>query len=156
MCNSHNEVALYNIPGGVVDREEISAAVQRELTVFARRVRGVPERLHAELPFVAYSMLSSIDAVDGCRSVDLASLYRLDKSTVSRQVGDLERRGLVARSSGPARGQVLTVTPAGRAVLQEAAATRQAELASRVAGWSDEELAAFAAALQRYNAAEPD
>jgi DNA-binding MarR family transcriptional regulator len=139
-----------------VDRNEIAARVQRELTVFARRVRGVPERLHAELPFVAYSMLSSIDALEGCRSVDLASLYRLDKSTVSRQVGDLERRGLVSRTSGPARGQVLSVTPAGRALLEEAAATRQAELASRVAAWSDGELAAFAAALQRYNAAEPD
>jgi DNA-binding MarR family transcriptional regulator len=141
-----------------VDREEIAAAVQRELTVFARRVRGVPQRVHQELPFVAYSMLSSIDAVPDCRSVDLASLYRLDKSTVSRQVGDLERRGLVVRTSDPAhgRGQVLVVTPAGRALLQDAAAARQAELARRVAAWSDDELAAFAAALQRYNAAEPD
>ena len=141
-----------------MERDEIAAAVQRELTVFARRVRGVPERLHQELPFVAYSMLSSIDATDGCRSVDLVALYRLDKSTVSRQVGDLERRGLVARTAGPSRGrgQLLVVTPAGRALLHEAAATRQAELASRVAAWSDEELAAFAAALQRYNAAEPD
>jgi DNA-binding MarR family transcriptional regulator len=137
-------------------RDEIAAAVQRELTVFARRVRGVPQ--HQELPFVAYSMLSSIDAADGCRSVDLAALYRLDKSTVSRQVGDLEHRGLVTKKADPerGRGQVLTVTPAGRALLQEAAATRQAELARRVATWSDEELAAFAAALQRYNAAEPD
>jgi DNA-binding MarR family transcriptional regulator len=141
-----------------VNRAEIAAAVQRELTVFARRVRGVPQRLQEELPFVAYSMLSFIDAAEGCRSVDLAAFYRLDKSTVSRQVGDLERRGLVIRAIDPARGrgQVLTVTPAGRALLQDAAATRQAELARRVAAWSDEELAAFAAALQRYNAAEPD
>jgi DNA-binding MarR family transcriptional regulator len=138
-----------------VDRDEIAAAVQRELTVFARRVRGAP---HQELPFVAYSMLSSIDAAGGCRSVDLAALYRLDKSTVSRQVGDLERRGLVTRKADPerGRGQVLTVTPAGRALLQDAATTRQAELAGRVAAWTDDELAAFAAALQRYNAAEPD
>jgi DNA-binding MarR family transcriptional regulator len=138
-----------------MDRDEIAAAVQRELTVFARRVRGVPPQ---ELPFVAYSMLSSIAAAEGCRSVDLAALYRLDKSTVSRQVGDLERRGLVRKRADPerGRGQVLGVTPAGQALLQDAAATRQAELARRVAAWSDEELAAFAAALQRYNAAEPD
>jgi DNA-binding MarR family transcriptional regulator len=141
-----------------MDREEIAAAVQRELTVFARRVRGMPQRMHQELPFVAYSMLSSIDATDGCRSVDLVTLYRLDKSTVSRQIGDLERRGLVTKKADPdrGRGQVLTVSPAGRALLQDAATTRQAELGRRVATWSDEELAAFAAALQRYNAAEPD
>jgi DNA-binding MarR family transcriptional regulator len=141
-----------------MDRDQIAAAVQRELTVFARRVRGVPQRMAQELPFVAYSMLSSIDDADGCRSVDLAALYRLDKSTVSRQVGDLQRRGLVTKRTDPerGRGQVLAVTPAGRALLRDAAATRQAELARRVAAWSDEELAAFAAALQRYNAAEPD
>jgi DNA-binding MarR family transcriptional regulator len=101
---------------------------------------------------------TSIEAGDGRRSVDLATLYRLDKSTVSRQVGDLERRGLVTRSADPAggRGQVLTVTAAGRALLREAAAARQAELAERVADWTDAELAAFASALQRYNVAEPE
>ena len=57
-----------------MDRGELAAAVQRELTVFARRVRGVPQRMTQELPFVAYSMLSSIDDVDGCRSVDLNRL----------------------------------------------------------------------------------
>jgi DNA-binding MarR family transcriptional regulator len=143
---------------GAVARDEISASVQRELTVFARRVRGLPSRLHQQLPFVAYSMLSSIEARDDCRSVDLAELYRLDKSTVSRQVGDLERRGLVVRGPDPAggRGQVLQVTDAGRALLEEAAARQRAELARRVTDWSDAELAAFASALQRYNAAEPD
>ncbi|MEU2348856.1 MarR family transcriptional regulator [Modestobacter sp. NPDC049651] len=140
-------------------REELTAAVQRELTVFARRVRRQPQRLRQELPFVAWSMLSSIDGAEGTRAVDLATRFRLDKSTVSRQVGDLERRGLVVRGQGPAgggRGQVLRLTPAGRRLLDEAAATRRTELARRVAGWSEDELAAFAAALQRYNAAEPD
>jgi DNA-binding MarR family transcriptional regulator len=141
-----------------VAREELTDAVQRELAVFARRVRRQPQRLRQELPFVAWSMLSSIDGAEGTRAVDLATRFRLDKSTVSRQVGDLERRGLVVREPGPAggRGQVLRLTSAGRRLLDEAAATRRAELARRVAGWSEDELAAFAAALQRYNAAEPD
>ncbi|MGY2079531.1 MarR family winged helix-turn-helix transcriptional regulator [Modestobacter sp. SYSU DS0657] len=137
-------------------RDQLAAAVQRELTVFARRVRGLPQRLDQELSFVAHSMLSSIDAAGGCRGVDLAALYRLDKSTVSRQVGDLERRGLVARGPAGGRGRLLRVTAAGQRVLAEAAAAQRAELARRVAAWSDDELAAFASALQRYNAAEPD
>ena len=73
--------------------------------LFARRVRALSARLHPDLPFVAYSLLSSIDAVDGCRAVDLAALYRLDKSTVSRQVADLEQRGLVSREPDPAGGR---------------------------------------------------
>jgi len=141
-----------------VARAELAEAVQRELTVFARRVRRQPQRLGQEVSFVAWSMLSSIDGEAGTRAVDLAGRYRLDKSTVSRQVGDLERRGLVERATDPAggRGQVLRLTAAGRRLLDEAAATQRTELARRVAAWDDDELAAFAAALQRYNAAEPD
>ena len=138
--------------------DESTEAIHRELNVLARRVRSEAHRLHPDLSFVAYTLLGHVQSTGGCRAVDLAGLYQLDKSTVSRQVGDLERRGLVTRKADPerGRGQVLTVTPAGRALLQDAAATRQAELAGRVAAWTDDELAAFAAALQRYNAAEPD
>ena len=104
------------------DTDDVRAEVQRELTVFARRIRASSAQLHPDLPFVAYSMLSHIDTTGGCRSVDLVRLYRLDRSTVSRQVADLEHRGLVTRSPDPAggRGVLLQVTPAGAALLEEA------------------------------------
>jgi DNA-binding MarR family transcriptional regulator len=133
---------------------DMGAQVQRELTVFARRIRASSARLHPDLPFVAYSMLSHIDATGGCRSVDLVHLYRLDKSTVSRQVGDLEARGLVSRSSDPAggRGQLLRVTPAGADLLDEAAGRRRAELDRRLAAWDPADVEVFARLLRRYNA----
>jgi DNA-binding MarR family transcriptional regulator len=129
------------------------AAVQRELTVFARRTRALSARLHPELPFVAYSMLSHLAATGGCRSVDLVSVYRLDKSTVSRQIADLERRGLVRRAPAPAggRAQLLTVTDEGAALLADAARRQRAELDRRLADWSAEEVAEFARLLSRYN-----
>jgi leader peptidase (prepilin peptidase)/N-methyltransferase len=72
-------------------------------------------------------------------------------------VGDLERCRLVTRSADPAggRGQVLTVTAAGRGLLREAAAARQSESAERVTDRTDADLAAFASALQRHNVANP-
>jgi DNA-binding MarR family transcriptional regulator len=99
-------------------------------------------------------MLSHIEAAGGCRSVDLVRLYRLDKSTVSRQVADLERRGLVERSPDPAggRGVLLQVTPRGAELLEEAARLRRTELDRRLAGWSRDDAAAFARLLRRYNA----
>jgi DNA-binding MarR family transcriptional regulator len=132
---------------------EVAGEVQRELTVFARRVRALSARLHPELPFVAYSMLSHIQAEGGCRSVDLVAVYRLDKSTVSRQIADLARRGLVDRSPDPAggRGQMLTVTSAGAALLEEAARRQRAELDRRLADWTPAEAAEFARLLRRYN-----
>jgi DNA-binding MarR family transcriptional regulator len=130
--------------------------VQRELTVFARRVRALTARLHPELPFVAYSLLSHIEATGGCRAVDLAAHYGLDKSTVSRQIADLERRGLVARAPDPAggRARVLRVSAAGRELLAEADRRHRAELDRRLADWSPREVEVFARLLRRYNDGE--
>ena len=132
---------------------DIGAEVQRELTVFSRRIRALSARLHPDLSFVAYSMLSQIGASGGCRSVDLVHLYRLDKSTVSRQVADLERRGLIERTADPAggRGQLLAVTSSGARLLDEAARGQREELDRRLADWSSEELRVFARLLRRYN-----
>jgi DNA-binding MarR family transcriptional regulator len=137
----------------VVRDTDGGAQVQRELTVFARRIRASSAQLHPDLPFVAYSLLSHLEASGGCRAVDLVRLYRLDKSTVSRQVADLEQRGLVRRSADPAggRGQVLTVTERGAALLEDAGRLQRAELDRRLAGWSREDVETFARLLRRYN-----
>jgi|tagenome__1003787_1003787.scaffolds.fasta_scaffold20937032_3 DNA-binding MarR family transcriptional regulator len=128
-----------------------AAEVQRELTVFARRVRANGGRWHPELPFVAHSLLSEIAATGGCRAVDLVHLYQLDKSTVSRQVADLEERGLVVRVGG-GRGRLLQASEAGSALLAEAARAQREELERRVADWEPGRLAEFAGLLRRFNA----
>jgi DNA-binding MarR family transcriptional regulator len=81
------------------------------------------------------------------------NLYRLDKSTVSRQVADLERRGLVDRVAGPEGGrpQALQVTPAGAELLADAARLQRAELDSRLVDLSQAEVREFARLLRRYN-----
>jgi DNA-binding MarR family transcriptional regulator len=137
----------------VVRDTDVGTAVQRELTVFARRIRASSAQLHPDLPFVAYSLLSHLEATGGCRAVDLVHLYRLDKSTVSRQVADLERRGLVGRvpDPGPGRGQLLRITEQGAALLEDAGRLQRAELDRRLAGWSREDAETFARLLRRYN-----
>jgi DNA-binding MarR family transcriptional regulator len=129
------------------------ADVQRQLAVFSRRVRAVSAQLHPELPFVAYSMLSHIAATCGSRAVDLAALFQLDKSTVSRQIGDLERQGLIERTPAPpgGRAQLLHVTPAGAAALSEATHRQRTALAQRLVDWEPEEIVDFARLLRRYN-----
>jgi DNA-binding MarR family transcriptional regulator len=127
--------------------------IHRELNVLARRVRSEAHRLHPDLSFVAYTLLGHVHATGGCRAVDLATLYQLDKSTVSRQVADLERRGLLERAPG-GRGRLLRVTAAGRARLDAAAAGQRAALARRLDGWDAAHLAAFAGHLERYNASD--
>src|SRR3954471_12938503 len=150
-CNSSS--CILQLSEGVVPVSldtEAAAEVQRELTVFARRIRASSAQVHPDLPFVAYSMLSRIDATGGCRAVDLVRLYRLDKSTVSRQVADLEDRGLVERSPDPAggRGVLLRVTPQGARLLDEAVRMQRAELDRRLTDWRPDDVEAFARLLR--------
>ena len=135
--------------------DDALAAIHRELNAFARRIRGNVTRLHPDLSFVAYTVLAHVQASGTCRAADLVAYYGLDKSTVSRQVTELERRGLLepAPPAPGARGQQLQVSPEGRERLARAAARQRQALEERVAGWSPHDLAAFADYLRRFNAA---
>ncbi|WP_199486801.1 MarR family winged helix-turn-helix transcriptional regulator [Actinomadura logoneensis] len=137
-------------------RDEALETIRWELTALARRARAVAGRSHPELSLVAYSLLSHLSETGGCRAVDLADYFLLDKSTVSRQVAALERLGLVERHADPARGrgQRLVPTEAGSALLEDAVRRRHAAIIERLQDWSDDDLARFAEYLVRYNAAE--
>ncbi|WNI23732.1 MarR family winged helix-turn-helix transcriptional regulator [Streptomyces sp. ITFR-16] len=141
------------------EREESLDVIQRELTAFARRARAAAARLHPELPLVSYTLLSHIEDQQGCRATDLAAHYMLDKSTVSRQVSTLEKLGLVERHPDPDdhRIQVLHPTEAGTRALASTQASRRAAYQERLAEWTAEDLARFAAYLLRYNTTgDPD
>ncbi|GAA3012542.1 MarR family winged helix-turn-helix transcriptional regulator [Streptomyces fulvorobeus] len=136
-------------------REESLDVIQRELTAFARRARSAAARLHPELPLVSYTLLAHIDEQHGCRAADLAAHYMLDKSTVSRQIGALEKLGMVERHPDPAdhRIQVLRPTQAGTQALAATKASRRAAYRERLGEWTAHDLAQFARYLLRYNAA---
>ncbi|MFC8506441.1 MarR family winged helix-turn-helix transcriptional regulator [Streptomyces sp. NPDC057411] len=136
-------------------RETSLDTIERELTAFARRARAAAARLHPELPLVSYTLLTHIDDQQGCRATDLAAHFLLDKSTVSRQIGTLEKLGLIERRPDPDdhRVQVLHPTEAGTQVLASTQASRLAAYGERLKDWSAEDLARFAAYLLRYNAA---
>lgn len=123
------------------------------MTAFARRARAAAARLHPELPLVSYTLLAHIDDQHGCRATDLAAHYMLDKSTVSRQIGALEKLGLVERHPDPAdhRIQVLHPTEAGTRALTATQASRRVAYQERLAEWMADDLARFAEYLLRYN-----
>ncbi|MCT9082680.1 MarR family winged helix-turn-helix transcriptional regulator [Streptomyces fulvoviolaceus] len=133
---------------------EAVETIQREMTAFARRARASAGRMHPELSLVSYTLLGHLEERDGCRATDLAAHYALDKSTVSRQVGALERAGLIERRLDPEdhRVQVLHLTEAGRRILAQVTVSRRAAVGERLAEWPDEDLERFAGYLVRYNA----
>jgi DNA-binding MarR family transcriptional regulator len=88
------------------------------------------------------------------RAAALAEACHADPSTVSRQVAELVRRGLVRREADPSDGRasLLALTDAGRAACEQVRALRRQLLATAVHGWTDEELATLAGLLGRFNA----
>ncbi|MEV1288239.1 MarR family winged helix-turn-helix transcriptional regulator [Micromonospora sp. NPDC049679] len=135
------------------ERAQSVDVIHAQLNLFARRVRALVNRLHPDLSFVAYTLLAHVHATGGCRAIDLAGYYLLDKSTVSRQVTDLERRGLLDRVVGPGRptAQILRVTPAGQKKIEAAGRQQRTVLEERFADWSAADLSAFAGYLERFN-----
>ena len=91
------------------------------------------------------------------RRVELARRLAVTTSGIARQLGPLERIGLVTRESNPtdARLALVVLTPRGAEVAVEAAATADeaADLALRRL-WSPEEREALAPLLRRAAAGE--
>ncbi|MFC8513308.1 MarR family winged helix-turn-helix transcriptional regulator [Streptomyces sp. NPDC057257] len=137
--------------------DEAVEAIQREMTVFARRARASAGRMHPELSLVSYTLLGHLEESGGCRATDLAAHYALDKSTVSRQVAALERARLVERRLDPDdhRVQVLHLTEPGRRILAQVTDSRRAAFRERLAGWAEDDLERFADYLLRYNSWTP-
>ncbi|WP_031064795.1 MarR family winged helix-turn-helix transcriptional regulator [Streptomyces sp. NRRL WC-3742] len=135
-------------------RQSSIDTIQRELTAFARRARHKASQLHPDLSLVTYSVLDLITERGGCRAADVAAHFMLDKSTVSRQVGALEKLGLLAREADPddQRGQILRATEAGLTLLRDANEQRRHAFTTRFNDWSDEDVARFADYLARYGA----
>ncbi|OIV36332.1 MarR family transcriptional regulator [Mangrovactinospora gilvigrisea] len=139
------------------NRDDAIEDIQRELTAFARRARTVAAQMHPGLSLVAYSILDMISERGGARGSDLAAHFLLDKSTVSRQVGNLERLGLVERRIDPGdhRGQILLPTEDGARMLADAYRRRKEIFVRRFTDWDDEDLDRLAGYLRRYNASGP-
>ncbi|MEU5957112.1 MarR family transcriptional regulator [Streptomyces sp. NPDC047525] len=137
----------------MADRDASIEIIQREMTAFARRARATAARMHPELSLVSYTLLSHLEYQGGCRATDLAAHYTLDKSTISRQVGALEKAGLVERRLDPTdhRVHVLHLTDRGIEVLAQVTDARRVAFQERLTGWGGPDLEKFAECLLRYN-----
>lgn len=138
----------------MADDETALRGLVRELVTLSRRFRGNAERLHPDLSFVDYSLLSETDARNGARAPDLVGLYGLNKSTISRRVTALRRAGLVVREADPHdhRAQLLRPSDRGRELLARADALMYREVDARTEGWAAGEVQGLRGLLARYNA----
>jgi DNA-binding MarR family transcriptional regulator len=127
------------------------------LTVFARRARELSAELHPGLSLVAFTILSYIEARPDTRAVDIAAEWGIEKSTMSRQISQLEAADLITRTGERPgrRGQHLELTVAGRTALDAAAASVREALFHQLHDWTDRDVATFARLMSRFNQLDP-
>jgi DNA-binding MarR family transcriptional regulator len=105
------------------------------LLTIGRRIR--PRTGSSDLDPSSVFMLHHVQERGPLRLSDLAKCIRLDSSTVSRQVKNLEDLGHLARSGDPddRRASRLRLTDQGRAALDEAMRARAALIDRATADW---------------------
>ncbi|WP_020579151.1 MarR family winged helix-turn-helix transcriptional regulator [Actinopolymorpha alba] len=133
-------------------------AVEHELTVLLRRARAtsgsIAREVHPDIGAAAYGILTLLQQTDGTRMTDVASYFGVGKPTISRQVGLLERLGLVERAEDAEdrRSVTLRLTEEGTARLSAAQEARRAQFRALLDSWPRRDLEALGRLLHRFNA----
>jgi DNA-binding MarR family transcriptional regulator len=116
-----------------VGAEQLAVALRDAITRLNRRVRQ--ERPVGDLTFSQLSALTSLQLAGALTPRELADVERVQPPTMTKIVGKLEDRGLVARTPHPTdrRQVILAATEQGRAVFAQFEKARNEWLARQLA-----------------------
>lgn len=128
------------------------ANIDRELTLLSRHF--MKARAHgAELDKSAYLLLGRLEAGEPLTLKELAELFRLDISTVNRQMAALHKHGLVERIADPEGGLARRFAPTqlGLEKLVHDRRISEAGVGQVVEDWSEAEQAQLHGLLIKFN-----
>jgi DNA-binding MarR family transcriptional regulator len=137
-----------------------TAALGEQVLRLHRAFNGMRQQLVGKSPtsgdgveWAAYGLLFQLVGTGPQRSSTLAETACVDPSTVSRQVAQLVKAGLVERQSDPedGRASLLVATEAGRAVYRAKQEHREQMFARVLDGWSTADVEALTSLLTRLN-----
>ncbi|MDT4995761.1 MAG: hypothetical protein QOH97_5653 [Actinoplanes sp.] len=132
--------------------DELAKTLREAIQRLNRRVRQA--RPVGDLTFSQLSALTSLQLAGALTPRELADMERVQPPTMTKIVGKLEDRGLVARTPHPTDGRqvILVATELGRAVFAQFEQARNEWLAAQLAELTPEQrdiLASAAAILQQ-------
>ena len=128
-----------------------------EIARLTRSTHVIKQHLSAHAPsgveWSAYGLLVHLVKSGPLRSADLASVACVDPSTISRQVAQLVKHGLVERQADPADGRasLLVATDAGQAAFAELRRIREVTFARIVADWPERDVRRLVGLLHAFN-----
>jgi DNA-binding MarR family transcriptional regulator len=140
-----------SVPEPVGQIEQALGALLR-LTRAPRFAETVRQRAGAEVDRAGYAVLVRVSELGPVRLSELAQYLGLDVSTVSRQVQQLEQRGLVDRSPDPLDGRaaLLELSVPGREIMQKMRDAWEETVADVVNTWEPADIARFGSLLDRF------
>lgn len=128
--------------------------IELELAILVRHITSIAsQRKNGNLDRSAYLLLHQISAHGSAGVKALADEFRLDISTVSRQVAALEQKGYVYRTPDPSDGRACSfqITELGAKELVEYKQARLARVKEKLKEWPDEECKRFGELLRKFN-----
>ena len=119
--------------------DDLATTLRDAITRLNRRVRK--ERPVGDLTFSQLSVLTSLQLAGALTPRELADIERVQPPTMTKIVGKLEDRGLVARTPHPTDGRqvILAATEEGRAIYAQFERARNEWLAQELAQLSPDE-----------------
>jgi DNA-binding MarR family transcriptional regulator len=128
--------------------DELARTLREAITRLNRRVRQT--RPIGDLTFSQLSALTSLQLAGALTPRELADVERVQPPTMTKIVGKLEERGLVARTPHPTdrRQVILAATEQGRAVYAQFERARNEWLARQLAELGPEERDTLARAAE--------
>lgn len=142
------------VPG--TTKADVAATVdllEQELTLLARhQLASTQHTPDLDLDRSGYQLLSRLE-LSALSLKQLAEAFRLDVSTVNRQIAALRRKDLVERIADPGGGvaQLLRPTARGLALLRKDRAVRHGHVSRVLETWEPAEVEALHRALAKFN-----
>jgi DNA-binding MarR family transcriptional regulator len=124
-----------------LDAHEVAAAIRVSIGLLRRRLRQLP--VEGELTLPETAALARLDRGGPATPGVLAKQEQISPQSMGATLAGLEARGLVERHADPGDGRraVMSLTKAGRQVLQDKRNARTEQLAQALsAGFTREEL----------------
>ncbi|MER7012779.1 MarR family winged helix-turn-helix transcriptional regulator [Saccharopolyspora sp. NPDC000359] len=128
--------------------------LERELSLFARHYLANRQvRAGQQLDRSGYLLLTRLEISGAMSLKQLAETFRLDISTINRQVGALLKQGLVERFPDPDGGLARKFRPTEEGLRLLAADRERSRegVEMVVSDWPQDELATFVTLLTRFN-----
>ncbi|MFT4232989.1 MAG: MarR family transcriptional regulator [Leucobacter sp.] len=139
-----------NSAQGASDIDALAQELTRTSGRFSRIAGRVPGVAHS---LIAWRVLAELDHAGAARVSDLAHQQRVAQPSMTGLVQRLEGEGWVRRSADPADGRasLVSITPAGRAALEEYRRAAAARVGPHLAELSEFDRATLARAAELMN-----